>query len=94
MSQWTAAPIPLSPRARRSANRLSWAGTGAVAWLDGPRGHVWSVGAPVPAAGLVLGWTPDEPPAHPGEEPGGRARRTRLGYRDEDLCVAARIAAR
>ncbi|MFJ2195989.1 GNAT family N-acetyltransferase [Streptomyces violaceusniger] len=90
---------------RRPAGRLSWSGPGAVAWLDGPRGHVWSVGKPVAAAGLVLGaaqrlpddvkeftgprgtdalvarhlpladvvewvfrWTPDEPPVHPGEE--------------------------
>src|SRR5438046_98427 len=34
--------------------RISWSGDGAVAWLDEPRGHVWSVGEPTAAAGLVL----------------------------------------
>ncbi|WP_030886930.1 MULTISPECIES: GNAT family N-acetyltransferase [unclassified Streptomyces] len=39
---------------QRPADRISWSGDGAVAWLDAPRGHVWSVGAPAAAAGLVL----------------------------------------
>ncbi|MCK7625215.1 GNAT family N-acetyltransferase [Streptomyces sp. RS10V-4] len=39
---------------RRPADRISWSGDGAVAWLDAPRGHVWSVGEPTAAAGLVL----------------------------------------
>ncbi|WP_438489334.1 GNAT family N-acetyltransferase [Streptomyces sp. S186] len=38
----------------RPAGRISWSGDGAVAWLDEPRGHVWSVGEPTAAAGLVL----------------------------------------
>ncbi|MFD9812728.1 GNAT family N-acetyltransferase [Streptomyces sp. NPDC059080] len=37
---------------RRPADRISWSGTGAVAWLD--RGQVLSVGDPDAAAGLVL----------------------------------------
>ncbi|MGX1854708.1 GNAT family N-acetyltransferase [Streptomyces sp. NBC_01456] len=36
------------------ADRISWTGHGAVAWLDGGRGHMWSVGEPDAAAGLVL----------------------------------------
>lgn len=39
---------------QRPADRLSWAGNGAVAWLDDVRGHVWSVGEAEAAAGLVL----------------------------------------
>ncbi|MFE1773042.1 GNAT family N-acetyltransferase [Streptomyces sp. NPDC059008] len=39
---------------QRPADRISWSGDGAAAWLDGPRGHVWSVGSPDAAAGLVL----------------------------------------
>lgn len=38
----------------RPAGRISWSGEGAVAWLDEPRGHLWSVGEPTAAAGLVL----------------------------------------
>ncbi|MFK0290169.1 GNAT family N-acetyltransferase [Streptomyces sp. NPDC090442] len=38
----------------RPAGRINWSGDGAVAWLDEPRGHVWSVGEPAAAAGLVL----------------------------------------
>ncbi|MER7986599.1 GNAT family N-acetyltransferase [Streptomyces noursei] len=38
----------------RPDGRISWSGDGAVAWLDEPRGHVWSVGEPTAAAGLVL----------------------------------------
>lgn len=38
----------------RPADRIGWSGNGAAAWLDGARGHVWSVGAPDAAAGLVL----------------------------------------
>ncbi|AZS70093.1 N-acetyltransferase [Streptomyces lydicus] len=39
---------------RRPADRISWSGDGAAAWLDDARGHLWSVGDAVPAAGLVL----------------------------------------
>ncbi|MFE7311937.1 GNAT family N-acetyltransferase [Streptomyces sp. NPDC057555] len=38
----------------RPTDRISWSGDGAVAWLDAPRGHVWSVGEPTAAAGLLL----------------------------------------
>ncbi|MET7933120.1 GNAT family N-acetyltransferase [Streptomyces sp. NPDC005322] len=38
----------------RPAGRIGWAGDGAAAWLDDDRGHVWSVGEPVAAAGLIL----------------------------------------
>ncbi|MGI5335903.1 GNAT family N-acetyltransferase [Streptomyces sp. CA-181903] len=38
----------------RPAGRFDWSGDGAVAWLDEPRGHVWSVGEPAAAAGLML----------------------------------------
>ncbi|GAU70845.1 Rhs family protein [Streptomyces sp. NBRC 110611] len=38
----------------RPAGRISWSGDGAVAWLDRPRGHVWSVGTPAATAGLIL----------------------------------------
>ncbi|MFI8996930.1 GNAT family N-acetyltransferase [Streptomyces sp. NPDC053542] len=38
----------------RPAGRISWTGDGAAAWLDDARGHVWSVGEPEAAAGLVL----------------------------------------
>ncbi|GHF46342.1 GNAT family N-acetyltransferase [Streptomyces morookaense] len=38
----------------RPADRISWSGDGAVAWLDEPRGHLWSVGEPAAAAGLTL----------------------------------------
>ncbi|MFF8371894.1 GNAT family N-acetyltransferase [Streptomyces lydicus] len=38
----------------RPAGRISWSGNGAAAWLDDSRGHVWSVGEPVAAAGLIL----------------------------------------
>ncbi|MEV4744266.1 GNAT family N-acetyltransferase [Streptomyces sp. NPDC049555] len=38
----------------RPADRISWSGDGAVAWLDEPRGHLWSVGEPTAAAGLTL----------------------------------------
>ncbi|MFI0742983.1 GNAT family N-acetyltransferase [Streptomyces sp. NPDC021100] len=38
----------------RPAERISWCGDGAVAWLDEPRGHLWSVGEPAAAAGLTL----------------------------------------
>ncbi|MCS0636686.1 GNAT family N-acetyltransferase [Streptomyces sp. LP05-1] len=38
----------------RPADRYSWSADGAAAWLDGARGHLWSVGAPHAAAGLVL----------------------------------------
>ncbi|MBZ4319924.1 GNAT family N-acetyltransferase [Streptomyces huiliensis] len=36
------------------ADRISWSGDGAVAWLDEPRGHLWSVGEPTAAAALTL----------------------------------------
>ncbi|POX40607.1 N-acetyltransferase [Streptomyces sp. Ru73] len=39
---------------QRPAGRTGWTGDGAVAWLDDTRGHVWSVGEPDAAAGLVL----------------------------------------
>ncbi|MGW3011073.1 GNAT family N-acetyltransferase [Streptomyces sp. NPDC001219] len=39
---------------QRPADRISWSGDGAAAWLDDARGHLWSVGEPVAAAGLVL----------------------------------------
>ncbi|MEU5214392.1 GNAT family N-acetyltransferase [Streptomyces sp. NPDC020742] len=39
---------------QRTAGRISWTGDGAAAWLDDSRGHVWSVGEPVAAAGLIL----------------------------------------
>ncbi|MFG2138298.1 GNAT family N-acetyltransferase [Streptomyces sp. NPDC048650] len=39
---------------RRAADRVSWSGNGAAAWLDDARGHLWSVGEPDAAAGLVL----------------------------------------
>ncbi|WP_043263186.1 GNAT family N-acetyltransferase [Streptomyces sp. CT34] len=39
---------------QRPAHRISWSGDGAAAWLDEPRGHVWSVGDATAAAGLVL----------------------------------------
>ncbi|RNF99042.1 GNAT family N-acetyltransferase [Streptomyces botrytidirepellens] len=39
---------------QRPADRFSWSGDGAAAWLDDVRGHVWTVGGPEPAAGLVL----------------------------------------
>ncbi|MFG2888118.1 GNAT family N-acetyltransferase [Streptomyces sp. NPDC048248] len=39
---------------QRTADRISWSGDGAAAWLDDARGHVWSVGEPESAAGLVL----------------------------------------
>ncbi|WP_030804353.1 GNAT family N-acetyltransferase [Streptomyces sp. NRRL S-337] len=39
---------------QRPAGRPGWSGDGAVAWLDDTRGHVWSVGGPQAAAGLVL----------------------------------------
>ncbi|MEU8828185.1 GNAT family N-acetyltransferase [Streptomyces sp. NPDC048636] len=39
---------------QRPADRISWSGDGAAAWLDDTRGHVWSVGEPVAAAALVL----------------------------------------
>ncbi|WP_432009852.1 GNAT family N-acetyltransferase [Streptomyces sp. HD1123-B1] len=39
---------------QRPADRISWSGDGAAAWLDDARGHVWSVGEPVAAAALVL----------------------------------------
>ncbi|MEU9119941.1 GNAT family N-acetyltransferase [Streptomyces sp. NPDC048506] len=38
----------------RPTGRISWSGDGAAAWLDEARGHVWSVGSPTAAAGLVL----------------------------------------
>ncbi|AJT69043.1 GNAT family N-acetyltransferase [Streptomyces chattanoogensis] len=38
----------------RPAGRISWSGSGAAAWLDDARGHVWSVGEPDAAAGLVV----------------------------------------
>ncbi|KNB50535.1 GNAT family N-acetyltransferase [Streptomyces caatingaensis] len=38
----------------RPAGRIGWSGDGAVAWLDEPRGHLWSVGEPTAAAGLAL----------------------------------------
>ncbi|MFC6062257.1 GNAT family N-acetyltransferase [Streptomyces ochraceiscleroticus] len=38
----------------RPADRISWTADGAAAWLDDARGHVWSVGEPEAAAGLVL----------------------------------------
>ncbi|WP_030020405.1 GNAT family N-acetyltransferase [Streptomyces monomycini] len=39
---------------QRPADRSSWCNSGAAAWLDAPRGHVWSVGEADAAAGLVL----------------------------------------
>lgn len=39
---------------QRPADRISWSGQGAAAWLDDARGHLWCVGEPDPAAGLVL----------------------------------------
>ncbi|MEU9116829.1 GNAT family N-acetyltransferase [Streptomyces sp. NPDC048483] len=39
---------------QRPAGRIGWSGDGAAAWLDEARGHVWSVGEPAAAAGLVL----------------------------------------
>ncbi|MFF3766942.1 GNAT family N-acetyltransferase [Streptomyces sp. NPDC001922] len=39
---------------QRPDGRISWSGHGAAAWLDDARGHVWSVGEPDAAAGLVL----------------------------------------
>lgn len=42
-------------------DRISWSGDGAVAWLDDARGHVWSVGEPGAAAGLVLRAAQDLP---------------------------------
>ncbi|MEU7482333.1 GNAT family N-acetyltransferase [Streptomyces sp. NPDC042319] len=39
---------------QRPAGRTGWTGDGAAAWLDDARGHVWSVGEPEAAAGLVL----------------------------------------
>ncbi|MBZ4020471.1 GNAT family N-acetyltransferase [Streptomyces purpurogeneiscleroticus] len=38
----------------RPADRISWTVDGAAAWLDDGRGHVWAVGEPDAAAGLVL----------------------------------------
>ncbi|MFJ9419350.1 GNAT family N-acetyltransferase [Streptomyces sp. NPDC101227] len=39
---------------QRSADRIGWSGDAAAAWLDAARGHVWSVGEPDAAAGLVV----------------------------------------
>lgn len=39
---------------QRPADRIGWSGAGAAAWLDGVRGHLWSVGEPDAAAALVV----------------------------------------
>ncbi|MEU5016968.1 GNAT family N-acetyltransferase [Streptomyces angustmyceticus] len=52
--QTGAALLRFGAARRRPAGRVSWSGHGAAAWLDDARGHLWCVGEPDPAAGLVL----------------------------------------
>ncbi|MER5785537.1 GNAT family N-acetyltransferase [Streptomyces mobaraensis] len=53
-SQSGAALLRFGAARPRPADRAGWSGGGAAAWLDEPRGHVWSVGEPTAAAGLTL----------------------------------------
>ncbi|UQA91980.1 GNAT family N-acetyltransferase [Streptomyces halobius] len=53
-SQAGAALLRFGAARQRQDDRIGWSGDGAAAWFDDARGHVWSVGEPEAAAGLVL----------------------------------------